>query len=137
MLTESEIERELVAAANGETVEEGQRVERRADIGIGDDDGVENEVTKPTLERPMVATAASEEETSWGSTDASSFMNKQLCERWLDNLFMVLYEVRRFARTGDLAHCALGSARVDHLSRRGGPFSKCSTSHTARQAWSG
>lgn len=26
--------------------------------------------------------------------DAFSFTNKRLCERWLDNLFMVSYEVR-------------------------------------------
>lgn len=28
-----------------------------------------------------------------------SFSNKRLCERWLDNLFMVLYEVSRFGST--------------------------------------
>ena len=28
------------------------------------------------------------------SQEPFSFSNKRLCERWLDNLFMVLYEVR-------------------------------------------
>lgn len=30
-----------------------------------------------------------------GDEDGLSFSNKRLCERWLDNLFMVLYEVSR------------------------------------------
>jgi hypothetical protein len=41
-----------------------------------------------------------EEENGDQAEDALPFTNKRLCERWLDNLFMVLYEVgqqRRFA----------------------------------------
>ena len=30
-----------------------------------------------------------------GGQESFSFSNKRLCERWLDNLFMVLYEVSR------------------------------------------
>jgi hypothetical protein len=51
-----------------------------------------------TLEKPMQA-AASEGEQPGGdpaptsTQEPFSFSNKRLCERWLDNLFMVLYEV--------------------------------------------
>jgi hypothetical protein len=51
-----------------------------------------------TLEKPMQA-AAGEGEQGNGEIiplpvhEPFSFSNKRLCERWLDNLFMVLYEV--------------------------------------------
>ena len=51
-----------------------------------------------TLEKPVQA-AAGETEQGNGESNALSahepfsFSNKRLCERWLDNLFMVLYEV--------------------------------------------
>ena len=83
--SESDIERELAAAAaNGEEVVSKENGEN----GHG--------VTSPALERPEVAAAVDQEaaETSSGGQDAFSFTNKRLCERWLDNLFMVLYEVR-------------------------------------------
>ncbi|THH00715.1 hypothetical protein EW026_g1868 [Hermanssonia centrifuga] len=46
------------------------------------------------LEKPVQAAAG--EQAAEGNSDeqeAFSFSNKRLCERWLDNLFMVLYEV--------------------------------------------
>ncbi|KAJ7753788.1 Chs5p-Arf1p-binding proteins-domain-containing protein, partial [Mycena metata] len=58
-----------------------------------------------TLERPVQAAAGDEEDTAGADKDKKgkepapplpqepfSFSNKRLCERWLDNLFMVLYE---------------------------------------------
>lgn len=57
------------------------------------------------LEKPSAVAANDEEpentgrtsprpnQESKGQSDAFSFSNKRLCERWLDNLFMVLYEV--------------------------------------------
>ncbi|KAG2152673.1 Chs5p-Arf1p-binding proteins-domain-containing protein [Suillus bovinus] len=48
-----------------------------------------------TLEKPVQAAAGEESEPSQASNsyqEAFSFTNKRLCERWLDNLFMVLYE---------------------------------------------
>ena len=56
-----------------------------------------------TLEKPVQAAAAAtasdsaeqEREPVSPSQEPFSFSNKRLCERWLDNLFMVLYEVRR------------------------------------------
>lgn len=64
-----------------------------------------------TLERPVQAAAGDDEADVTGAEkDAKkakepasplpqepfSFSNKRLCERWLDNLFMVLYEVPSF-----------------------------------------
>jgi Chs5-Arf1p-binding protein BUD7/BCH1 len=52
-----------------------------------------------TVEKPVQAAAENGPEageppsTPVATTDAFSFSNKRLCERWLDNLFMVLYEV--------------------------------------------
>jgi Chs5-Arf1p-binding protein BUD7/BCH1 len=49
------------------------------------------------LEKPVQAAAGPENEEAKTPSpqDAFSFSNKRLCERWLDNLFMVLYEVSR------------------------------------------
>ena len=53
-----------------------------------------------SLEKPVHAAAgegsqdgSSEITTNTAQQEAFSFSNKRLCERWLDNLFMVLYEV--------------------------------------------
>jgi len=102
-------------ARGKEEVQEAVLVEH---AGNGENVGVkENEPVKESrieregmgiqgLERPVQAAAAAamaigEEkggltasDASLGSTmEAFSFSNKRLCERWLDNLFMVLYEV--------------------------------------------
>ena len=52
------------------------------------------------LQPPVQAAAGEGEQDGSESPGASapepfSFSNKRLCERWLDNLFMVLYEVRQ------------------------------------------
>jgi hypothetical protein len=53
-----------------------------------------------TLGKPEQAATQEEGDDAAGETatlnggEAFSFTNKRLCERWLDNLFMVLYEVR-------------------------------------------
>jgi tetratricopeptide (TPR) repeat protein len=53
---------------------------------------------KDTLEKPMQAAAGEGEKegkdaaASAAPPEPFSFTNKRLCERWLDNLFMVLYE---------------------------------------------
>lgn len=52
-----------------------------------------------TLEKPVQAAAgeagegAQEPQSPANTQEPFSFSNKRLCERWLDNLFMVLYEV--------------------------------------------
>ncbi|OAX33542.1 chaps-domain-containing protein, partial [Rhizopogon vinicolor AM-OR11-026] len=51
-------------------------------------------VQSPALEKPMQAAGEEPEPSQSPNTnqEAFSFTNKRLCERWLDNLFMVLYE---------------------------------------------
>lgn len=96
--TESDIERELAAAANGEVHEQVQNEQNGATGNENGENGHGHEVTSPTLERPVVAAAVVADQESAESPragqDVFSFTNKRLCERWLDNLFMVLYEVR-------------------------------------------
>lgn len=48
-----------------------------------------------------------------------SFTNKRLCERWLDNLFMVLYE--------DLRVYTIWRAEVNHYKQQSIPYRKTST----------
>ena len=61
------------------------------------------EVQKPSLaqqgeeEKSTSVPAPSNSEST--ASAPGSFSNKRLCERWLDNLFMVLYEVSRVAST--------------------------------------
>lgn len=62
-----------------------------------DEEPKENGVVMDTLEKPVQAAAGEGEQAegdSAPSPEPFSFSNKRLCERWLDNLFMVLYEVR-------------------------------------------
>ncbi|KAI6021655.1 hypothetical protein PISMIDRAFT_673903 [Pisolithus microcarpus 441] len=78
--TESDIEREL--AESGRATPNGK-----------DADNPPSVITSPIVERPLTAAANEEaESSSTAPQEAFSFTNKRLCERWLDNLFMVLYE---------------------------------------------
>lgn len=54
-----------------------------------------NGVPRHVLEKPSQAAATEGEQNGNDGSGAEpfSFSNKRLCERWLDNLFMVLYEV--------------------------------------------
>jgi hypothetical protein len=52
-------------------------------------------------------------------TSTFSFSNKRLCERWLDNLFMVLYE--------DLRVYTIWRAEVNHYKQQSIPYRKSST----------
>jgi hypothetical protein len=82
--------------------EESSRAERAA--AAAKTNGVENRNGEPAVEglqQPAQAAAGegdgdSKEVTPIsgpGAQESFSFSNKRLCERWLDNLFMVLYEV--------------------------------------------
>lgn len=75
-----------------------------AELDADDDEGTATPT--PELDKPETAAvpeingdahAAENVQTSAGEGEEGegfSFTNKRLCERWLDNLFMVLYEVR-------------------------------------------
>ncbi|KAG6853381.1 hypothetical protein C0991_004842 [Blastosporella zonata] len=85
--TESDRERE----------EEEEDISRAATpkIHVNGEAAAENGIAD-TLEKPVQAAAGEEGQTEGEDPAATaepfSFSNKRLCERWLDNLFMVLYE---------------------------------------------
>ena len=102
-------------ARGKEEAQEAVLVGHAGNVGVKENEPVKEsmagreEMEIQRLERPVqaaaaTATAAGEEkggltasDASLGSTvEAFSFSNKRLCERWLDNLFMVLYEVWSF-----------------------------------------
>ncbi|EEH04113.1 ChAPs family protein [Histoplasma capsulatum G186AR] len=72
----------------------GSDEENESTKGDKDQKGKEKSVT---IERPEQSVASEivksgGEDPDAPSNSCSQFMNKRLCERWLDNLFMVLYE---------------------------------------------
>ena len=128
--------------------EETLREQKKAAVN-----GVENINRDPVpdgLQQPVQAAAGegngeNKDASPGGGQESFSFSNKRLCERWLDNLFMVLYEVSR----PTLYACASlprGGCRPIHVPRtcefgrssvRRSRTSKRSMWHTARQAWNG
>jgi hypothetical protein len=85
------------------------------------------------VERPSLAATKEDGDEHGQDVPAHdySFSNKRLCERWLDNLFMVLYEVLvhvvlaplPFIPVTDvLSDTFIGSENMDNLSRRSRPF---------------
>lgn len=87
--------------------EDGSEAATHTDA-TGEDEGQEITIGQDAgsmVEKPVAAAANEETEDANGrasprpgenrlpSQDGFSFNNKRLCERWLDNLFMVLYEV--------------------------------------------
>lgn len=95
--TESDREREHAQmredglTLNGDAKEDEEEHEESREIK-------EPEAATQGLERPELAASGDNSEGHEDSPnpaqDGFSFSNKRLCERWLDNLFMVLYEVR-------------------------------------------
>ena len=124
--TESDGDRE--AATEEQDQRDGQEDNEEENTEDEDEEEVNGitPVVHDTLERPIQAAAdvsSGPEDappTPTVTTDAFSFSNKRLCERWLDNLFMVLYEVR--LGTLDSIHCGLnflsGSASLDDFQGR-------------------
>jgi hypothetical protein len=104
--TESDGDREREAAANEQEQRDGQKDENGEEGSEGSGDEVSKRVNgatpivHDTLEKPSQAAADNSSgaedalPASTSAADAFSFSTKRLCERWLDNLFMVLYEVK-------------------------------------------
>ncbi|KAG5645489.1 hypothetical protein DXG03_005897 [Asterophora parasitica] len=72
----------------------------------GESETEENGMESVDLEKPVQAAAGEGEQTEGEPLAAStqepfSFSNKRLCERWLDNLFMVLYEASSCGLSSD------------------------------------
>ncbi|MCJ1307491.1 hypothetical protein MMC25_001137 [Agyrium rufum] len=81
---------------NGDT-EEGQDEGVTADDASADERTLTNGNADQDLERPQHTIASTEvkagnDEPDPSHTNYTHFQHKRLCERWLDNLFMVLYE---------------------------------------------
>ena len=97
-----------LASANGLptiriSTESAREQKAAAAAANGDDEVKENEVKEngvketagDALEKPVQAAENQDGDSGQSpSQEPFSFSNKRLCERWLDNLFMVLYEVR-------------------------------------------
>ncbi len=73
----------------------------KAENGEANGDTKEKEKEPPEtagLEKPVPSASGdasdSQDDAMSPAQDGFSFSNKRLCERWLDNLFMILYEVR-------------------------------------------
>ncbi|KAF9331354.1 hypothetical protein BG006_005777 [Podila minutissima] len=83
-----------------------------------------NETEEPkgkSIEKPRIAAASEDdEEKEEEEVELSfSFSNKRLCDRWLDNLFMVLYE--------DLRQYTIWRAEVQHYRQAQAPYRKSGT----------
>ncbi|KAG1840843.1 Chs5p-Arf1p-binding proteins-domain-containing protein [Suillus subalutaceus] len=79
--SESDTEREIAESTRNGIAEQDEATESASVQGM-------------TLEKPVQAAGEEPEpsQLSNSSQETFSFTNKRLCERWLDNLFMVLYE---------------------------------------------
>ncbi|KAM0748531.1 chaps family protein [Meredithblackwellia eburnea MCA 4105] len=71
------------------------------------------------IEKPQTAEVQEEEGAQPAAGAPGSFNNKRLCERWLDNLFMVLYE--------DLRVYTIWRAEVAHFKAQHLPYRKTGT----------
>ena len=108
--TESDGEQEREAAVMEAVKESEQREETQEERKVegtdkgGGEDSTKVNGTTPVVHAPLEKPVQAAADNSSGAEDAApapattadafSFSNKRLCERWLDNLFMVLYEVR-------------------------------------------
>ncbi|KAG0253377.1 hypothetical protein BG011_006396 [Mortierella polycephala] len=80
----------------------------------------ESPIEGKQIEKPSAAAASDEEETEEDEVELSfSFSNKRLCDRWLDNLFMVLYE--------DLRQYTIWQTEVRHFRSVQAPYRKSGT----------
>ena len=94
---------ETLVAANGiptiristESAREAAKENGNAEVESAKENGI-HDAAGDSLEKPVQAAEKAENQDDGGqspSQEPFSFSNKRLCERWLDNLFMVLYEV--------------------------------------------
>ncbi|KAJ6115566.1 hypothetical protein N7523_005983 [Penicillium sp. IBT 18751x] len=60
--------------------------------GAGDEADAENSIERPEQSMASEVVKSGSDDPDANHTAYTQFRNKRLCERWLDNLFMVLYE---------------------------------------------
>lgn len=81
------------------------------------------------IEKPQPAQAEEEEGATVEIFEGSAFANKRLCDRWLDNLFLVLYE--------DLRVYTIWRAEVSHFQLQHMSYRKTGTEVSRERAGSG
>jgi len=75
--------------------EDDDVVEKKAVNGDTQSNGIENHAPEKPAQAAGEGEQAINEASPAAAQEPFSFSTKRLCERWLDNLFMVLYEVCR------------------------------------------
>jgi len=99
--TESDRDRELAEIAEEKERKRAEEEEAEAAVPNGDLNPIVDTLERAAegLEKPSQAAASDEPKDGEGDgapdrheSEGFSFANKRLCERWLDNLFMCLYE---------------------------------------------
>lgn len=137
---QAERREESQSDGEGEEEEEGEE-------GSEDEDTTRVNGTSPvvhdTLEKPIQAAADNSSGTEDTPTatattaESFSFSNKRLCERWLDNLFMVLYEVRFVPNASghNWLNFHPGSTGLDNL--QGGSRSLQDSTRSLQEDWDG
>ena len=147
---EQEREAPVTEAAKEPERQGASQEERKEEEGAEEDEGEDSTKVNGTtpvvhapLEKPIQAAAdnssGAEDATPVPTTtaDSFSFSNKRLCERWLDNLFMVLYEVRlvSFDSCHSDLSCIPGSTGLDDLQGRSCPLQN--STHRLQEDWDG
>ncbi|KAF8941812.1 hypothetical protein BGZ47_007162 [Haplosporangium gracile] len=110
---------EADAEAEAET-EDKKTEEEKSDEVIVDQAAIKSK----QIEKPSIAAAPSSDDEDNNNEEEEvelsfSFSNKRLCDRWLDNLFMVLYE--------DLRQYTIWRAEVQHFRAVNAPYRKSGT----------
>ncbi|KAJ5891014.1 uncharacterized protein N7473_007242 [Penicillium subrubescens] len=95
----------LEAETNGNTIEDEEEIDdedsgsvsgpgpaESATNGNGDDTKVESSIERPEQSMASEVVKSGNDDPDPSHNAYTQFRNKRLCERWLDNLFMVLYE---------------------------------------------
>ncbi|KAF9972750.1 hypothetical protein BGZ73_004052 [Actinomortierella ambigua] len=125
---ETEADKEAAIEADSEEKTEAESEEKADETRDKEDDSVQqqqeiaSQIQHKNPEKPRVAAAAPEDESDDSRAEEEeielsfSFSNKRLCDRWLDNLFMVLYE--------DLRQYTIWRAEVQHFRQLATPYRK-------------
>ncbi|KAG0273183.1 hypothetical protein BGZ95_010993 [Linnemannia exigua] len=115
---EAETETETEDKEAGE--ERTEEVEEEKEVVVD-----QSAIKSKQIEKPSIAAASSSDDEDNNNEEEEeielsfSFSNKRLCDRWLDNLFMVLYE--------DLRQYTIWRAEVQHFRAVNAPYRKSGT----------
>ncbi|KAF9130514.1 hypothetical protein BG015_003990, partial [Linnemannia schmuckeri] len=120
---QDEVEADAEAETETETeteAEDKKTEEEKSDEVIVDQAAIKSK----QIEKPSIAAASSSDDEDNNNEEEEvelsfSFSNKRLCDRWLDNLFMVLYE--------DLRQYTIWRAEVQHFRAVNAPYRKSGT----------